>query len=240
MSVRAARPLLAPVQLVRAAHPWHALAAALVLGGVALASGRAPREAGLVVLTVLVGQAVIGWHNDLVDRARDAAHERAEKPLATGPLDPGSVWFALSCGVLCLVPLALGSGLTAGSAYLLSVAAALLGNVALRRTALSWVPWAASYGLLPAFLSYGGWGGQTEGDPPTILVTVLAALLGIAVHFLLALPHLVEDNADGLRHLPLRIALRTSARQLLWISIVVTVFLATSLLVAGATVGLRQ
>jgi hypothetical protein len=142
--------------------------------------------------------------------------------------------------VLCLVPLALGSGLTAGSAYLLSVAAALLGNVALRRTALSWVPWAASYGLLPAFLSYGGWGGQTEGDPPTILVTVLAALLGIAVHFLLALPHLVEDNADGLRHLPLRIALRTSARQLLWISIVVTVFLATSLLVAGATVGLRQ
>jgi 4-hydroxybenzoate polyprenyltransferase len=229
-----------PVQLVRAAHPLHALATAIGLGGAALTSGRALREAGLVAATVLVGQAVIGWHNDLVDRRRDAAHERPGKPLATGSLDPGSVWFALACGVLVVVPLALGNGVIAGCSYLLAVATALLGNVVLRRTPFSWLPWAAAFGLLPAFLSYGGWGGQSDGDPPTVVVTVLAALLGVAVHFLLALPDLVDDNADGLRHLPLRLALRIGAPRLLWISIATTLFLAGALVVAAATVGLRQ
>jgi 4-hydroxybenzoate polyprenyltransferase len=240
MSVLAAGPINGPAQLVRAAHPLHAVATATILGGAALVSGRAPREAGLVAATVLVGQAVVGWHNDLVDRSRDAAHERPGKPLASGSLDPGSVWFALACGVLLVVPLALGSGITAGCSYLLAVAVALLGNLVLRRTAFSWLPWAASFGLLPAFLSYGGWGGQSDGDPPMVAVTVLAALLGVAVHFLLALPDLVDDNADGLRHLPLRVALRTGAPRLLWITVAVTVFLAASLVVALATVGLRQ
>ena len=160
--------------------------------------------------------------------------------MASGAVEPGSVWFAIACGVLLVVPLALGSGITAGCAYLLSVAAALLGNVVLRRSAFSWLPWAAAYGLLPAFLSYGGWGGRTEGDPPTVVLTVLAALLGVAVHVLLALPDLVDDNADGLRHLPLRVALRIGAPRLLVITIVVTVFLAASVVVAGLTVGLRQ
>jgi len=240
VSVLAAGPVQLPVQLVRAAHPLHALATALVLGGAALVSGRPLREGVLVAATVLVGQAVVGWHNDLVDRHRDAAHARPGKPLATGSLEPGTVWFAVACGVLLVVPLALGSGVTAGCAYLLSVAVALLGNVALRRTAWSFLPWAVSYGLLPAFLSYGGWGGQADGDPPTVVMTVLAALLGVAVHVLLALPDLVDDNADGLRHLPLRLALRTGAPRLMVVTIVVTVFLAASIVVAGLTVGLRQ
>jgi 4-hydroxybenzoate polyprenyltransferase len=229
-----------PVLLVRAAHPRQGLVTAVVLGVAALVSGRPLREAALVAATVLVGQTLIGWHNDLVDRGRDAAHDRAGKPVATGALEPGNTWFAVACGVLLLVPLALGNGVTAGAAYLIAVAIALLGNVLLRRSAFSWLPWAAAFGLLPAFLSYGGWGGQTEGDPPTIVMTVLAALLGVAVHFLLALPDLVADNEDGLRHLPLRIALHTGAPRLLWISIVVAVFVAASLMVAGLTVGLRQ
>ena len=49
-------------------------------------------------------------------------------------------------------------------------------------------------------------------------MTVLAALLGVGIHFLDALPDLVEDNETGVRHLPLRIALRTGAPRLLWIS----------------------
>jgi 4-hydroxybenzoate polyprenyltransferase len=229
-----------PVQLVRAAHPLHALVTALVLGGAAYLSGRPWREAALVALTVLVGQAVIGWHNDLVDQRRDRAHERPGKPIASGALDGGSVWFAVTCGVLLVVPLALGNGVTAGSAYLLSLAVAVVGNVVLRRTAFSWVAWAVSFGLLPAFLSYGGWGGQAEGDPPTIVMTVLAALLGVGVHFLLALPDLVDDNADGMRHLPLRVALRTGAPRLLLIAGTATAFVAAAIVVAGLTVGLRQ
>ncbi len=229
-----------PVQLVRAAHPLQGLVTAVVLAGAAVASGRALREAALVGATVLVGQAVLGWHNDIVDRRRDAARDRTDKPVASGDLEVGNAWFAVACGVLLVVPLALGNGVTAGSAYLISLAVGLLGNLVLRGSAFSWLPWAAAYGLLPAFLSYGGWGGAAEGDPPTLVMTALAALLGVAVHFLLALPDLVADNENGMRHLPLRVALRTGAPRLLWICIVVTAFLAASLVVAGLTVGLRQ
>jgi 4-hydroxybenzoate polyprenyltransferase len=229
-----------PVQLVRAAHPLQALLTSLGLAAAATASGRPLREVALVAATVLVGQAVLGWHNDVVDRRRDAAHDRAGKPVAAGLLEPGTAWFAIACGVLLVVPLALGNGVIAGSAYLASVAVALLGNVALRRSALSWLPWAAAYGLLPAFLSYGGWGGASEGDPPTVLMSLLAALLGVAVHFLLALPDLVVDNEDGLRHLPLRVALRTGAPRLLWLTIGSTALLAAAVVVTGLVVGLRR
>ncbi len=115
-----------------------AVFAALALGVAALADGRPAREAALVAATVLVGQAVLGWHNDLVDRRRDAGHHRAGKPLASGALEPGMVWFAVACGVLLLAALALGNGVTAGCAYLLSVGVSLTGNLALRRTAFSW------------------------------------------------------------------------------------------------------
>ena len=97
-----------------------------------------------------------------------------------------------------------------------------------------------SFALLPAFLSYGGWGGSATGNPPEVTITVLAGLLGIGVHFLRALPGLVHDNEDGLRHLPLRLALKMGATRLLILSSVYTAAVLVALLVAGASVGLAQ
>jgi len=231
---------LGPVLLVRAAHPRQALLTAVGVTVVAALAGRTTRELGLVFLTVLVGQAVIGWHNDLVDRTRDQANEAPGKPLAAGTLDPGTVWFALACAVLLVVPLALSNGVTAGSAYLLAMAVGLMGNVSFRRGLLSWVTWAASYALYPAFLSYGGWGGDYLGEAPEITITVLAGLLGVCVHILRALPGLVADNREGQRHLPLRIALRTGAPRLLWITIALTVLVVAGLAFEGTRVGLTQ
>ena len=142
--------------------------------------------------------------------------------------------------MLLVVPLALSNGVTAGSAYLLAMAIGLLGNVSFRRGLLSWVTWAASYALYPAFLSYGGWGGDHVGEAPEITITVLAALLGVCVHVLRALPGLVADNREGQRHLPLRIALRTGAPRLLWITIALTVLVVAGLVVEGTRVGLTQ
>ncbi|MCW2738148.1 MAG: hypothetical protein JWN97_2792, partial [Nocardioides sp.] len=164
----------------------------------------------------------------------------AGKPVAQDRLDPGTVWFALICGVLLVVTLSVANGVTAGSAYLLSLVAGLMGNVVLRTGLLSWVPWAVSFALYPAFLSYGGWGGDAHGDPPEIAITVLAALLGIGVHVLVALPGLVADNEDGQRHLPLRIALRIGAAKLLVLACVYTGLVIVGLLVAGNAVGLSQ
>ena len=229
-----------PVLLVRAAHPRQALLTAAGMGVAAALAGRSAREVGLVAGTVLVGQVVLGWHNDLVDRRRDVAHERENKPVAAGLLDPGTVWFALACAVLALVPLAIANGVVAGLCYLLAVAIGLAGNLVLRGGWLSWLPWAASYALLPAFLSYGGWGGEARGNPPEVLVTVLAALLGVGVHVLVALPRLVADHEDGLRHLPLRLGLRLGAAKVLVLASVWTAVVVAALLLAGHAVGLSQ
>jgi 4-hydroxybenzoate polyprenyltransferase len=242
---RAQRPRTGPghltsVQLLVAAHPRQALVTALVLAAAATLAGRRPLEVGLVLVTVLTGQAVLGWHNDLVDRERDRDTQAPGKPVADGRLDPGTVWFALACAVLLLVPLAVANGVIAASAYLIGLAVALLGNVVLRGTVLSWLPWAVQFGLYPAFLSYGGYGGAHRGDPPEIAMTVLAALLGVGVHVLRALPGLVPDNRAGLRHLPLRIALRTGAPRLLLLASLYTGAVSVALLLVARAVGIAR
>jgi hypothetical protein len=231
---------MTPVLLLRAAHPRQGLVTATGLAVAAAISGRAGREVGLVFATVLVGQAILGWHNDLVDHRRDARRLPSGKPIADGYLDPGTAWFALICGVLLVVPLAISNGVTAGSLYLATVALGLVGNVVLRGGWFSWVPWAAAYAGYPAFLSYGGWGGEAVGNPPEAAMVVLAAALGVGVHVLCALPGLVPDHEDGLRHLPLRVALRIGATRLLVLALAWTVLAVAGLLVVGNTIGLSR
>lgn len=226
--------------LVAAAHPRQAIATSVGVGVVAALAGRPTREVGLVMLTVLVGQVILGWHNDLVDRQRDARHGVPRKPIADGRLDPGTAWFAVACGVLLVVPLSVANGVTAGSAYLLALAVGLLGNVVLRKGVLSWLPWAAQFALYPAFVSYGGWGGDAMGNPPVIAMTVLAALLGVGVHFLRALWGLVPDNADGWTYLPLRAGLKLGASRLLLVVSVYCLLVVVALCVTGTYVGLEQ
>src|SRR5436190_1136110 len=81
----------------------------------------------------------------------------------------------------------------------------LVGNRWGRSGVLSWLPWAVSFALYPSYLSYGGWGGDAHGDPPTIAMTALAAALGVGAHVLTSLSGLVDDRAAGRRHLPLRL-----------------------------------
>ena len=157
-----------------------------------------------------------------------------------GWVDPGTVSFAVACAVLLVVPLSMANGTAAGIAYLASVLSMWMYNFFFKRTWFSWLPYAVSFALLPAFLSYGGLGGGLHGGPPTLVMTGLAAALGVAVHFLTALPDLVEDNETGVRHLPLRIALRTGAPRLLWISTAFTALVAVGIVIAALTVGLRQ
>jgi 4-hydroxybenzoate polyprenyltransferase len=232
---------LTPLLILRAAHPRQALITALALTVTAALAGRPSRELLLVFGTVLVGQTCLGWFNDLIDRDRDARHQAAGKPVADGRLDPGTLWFVLAIGVFLVVPLAVANGVYAGSAYLLSLAAAVLGSwIWVRKRFLSWVPWAASFGLFPAFLSYGGWGGQDNGSPPEISVTVLAAGLGIGVHFLRALWGLVPDQADGWTYLPLRFGRRLGASRLLWAAGLYTAATLVALAFAATSVGLAQ
>lgn len=230
-----------PVALIRAAHPRQALLTAAVLTGGAAMAGRTLAEVGLVAATVLVGQVILGWHNDVVDEKRDRDHARQDKPIALGHLERGTVTYAIAVAVLLVVPLSIANGIEAGLTHLGILAIALLTNAGLlRRSRFSYLPWMATYGLFPAFLSYGGWAGEGAGGPPTIALTVLAALLGIGVHVLRSLPGLVDDNKDGLTSFPLRIALRTGAPRLLLVAGVYTAAVSAGILIAALRVGLVQ
>ena len=226
--------------LALAGHPAPALAMTVGLALAAALTGRSGREVLLVAATVLTGQLTVGWIDDAVDRDRDRQVGRQDKPVAMGWVDPGTVGFAVACTVLLVVPLSMANGTAAGIAHLAAVLSAWMYTFFFKLTPFSWLPYAVSFGLLPAFLSYGGLGGGLHGAPPTLVMTGLAALLGVGVHFLAALPDLVEDNQTGVRHLPLRIALRTGATRLLWISTAFTALVATGIVVAALTVGLRQ
>ncbi len=190
--------------------------------------------------TVLTGQLTVGWLNDVVDRDRDREVGRLDKPVAMGWIDPGTVTFAIAVAVLAVIPLSIANGTYAGLAHLGAVASAWLYNLWFKKSVLSPLPYIVSFGLLPAFLSYGGLGGGMHGSPPTWAMTVLAALLGIGIHFLNTLPDLVQDNETGVRHLPLRIALKIGAPALLWISVTYTALVAAGIFVAGLTVGIGQ
>jgi 1,4-dihydroxy-2-naphthoate octaprenyltransferase len=231
---------LTPVLLVRAAHPRQALLTSAGLALAAWLSDRPAREVGLVALTVLVGQTLLGWDNDLVDEHTDREDERLTKPLVGGGLDRGTLGFALACAVLLVIPLSLSSGIEAGVAYLLSLVVGMLGNRVLRNGRFSWVAWAVAFALYPAYLSYGGWGGGAEGHPPTIAMTVAAAFLGVGVHVLASLRGLVDDNRAGRRHLPLRLALRVGAPRLLFIATLFCAVVVAAIAVIGSTVGLSQ
>lgn len=224
------------VLLLLAAQPRHVISMAIGLGTAAAVTGRPLREVGLVVATVLVGQAIIGWADDLTDRRRDERH-RPDKPLVRG-LDPGTVWFALTCAVLLVVPLAVAHGRRAGLAYLAVVAVSAVGDRYLHARVLSFLPWMVSFALYPAFLAYGGWNGVGTTTPPTVAMTALAAALGLGLHLLYALPGLVQDHEEGERSLPMVLALRTGTPRLLLAAGVFTVLVAVGLVIAGGTVGL--
>jgi 4-hydroxybenzoate polyprenyltransferase len=223
--------------LVRAAHPRQAVATAAVLGTAAAVAGRPLREVALVAGTVLVGQAGLGWADDLADRRRDERH-RPDKPLSGGSLDPGTVWFALTCAVLLVVPLAISHGRRAGLAYLALLVLAAVGDRLLHARVLSFLPWTASFALYPAFLAYGGWNGVGTETPPTVAMTALAAALGLGVHVLTALPGLVHDHEEGERSLPLVLALRTGTPRLLLVASVFTALVSVAILITGRTAGL--
>ncbi|MFD0805527.1 UbiA family prenyltransferase [Nocardioides caeni] len=231
---------VAAVQLLQAAHAKQAITTALAMGLVAAIAGREAREAGVVLVTVLVGQTILGWHNDIVDRQRDHAHGLTGKPLAMGRITPDTVWYAIIVATLLLVPLAITTGIRAGCLYLASVAVGMLGNVLLRTGIFSWWSWAVSFALLPAYLSYGGWGGQAVGSAPETSIVVLSALLGVGVHFMRSVWGLVADHEDGWTYLPLRLGLKLGATRLLALSTLATAIIAILLAVMGAKVGLSR
>jgi 4-hydroxybenzoate polyprenyltransferase len=160
-----------------------------------------------VVLAVLAGQLFVGWSNDYLDRRLDAEAGREDKPLARGELEPRTVAIAAAVALVAVIPLSLASGLPAAAVHLAAIASATAYNLRLKATWLSAVPYALSFGLLPAFVTLG----LSPPHWPPAWVMLAAALIGVGGHFAQARPDVEHDRRQGVRGLPERTGDRGSA-----------------------------
>ena len=189
------------VALLRAAHAPPTIAVTALATAIAATSGRDLRGTALVAAAVLTGQLSIGWCNDLVDRDRDRAAGRTDKPVATGALTPRVVTLACAGAAAACIPLSLASGWRAGLCHLIGVAGGWAYDLGLKRTLLSWLPYATSFALLGAFLALG-----LPGHPaPHGWLLAAGALLGVGAHFLNVVPDLDDDLRSGVLGLPQRL-----------------------------------
>lgn len=187
--------------LLRAAHAEPTAAVTALVSALAAAWGRDLGGTALVGLAVLSGQLSVGWSNDVIDLPRDLTAGRLDKPLVTGALSRRAVAVAAGCAMLLCVPLSLACGLLSGAAHLAGVAAAWAYNLGVKRTVLSWLPYALGFALLPAFVTLG-----LPGHPrPPLWLLGAGALLGVGAHAANVLPDIDADLAAGVRGLPQRL-----------------------------------
>lgn len=187
--------------LLRACHPEPTAAVTAMSVGLAAASGRSGAGVAAVGAAVLAGQLSVGWHNDWVDAERDRVRRRTAKPVAAGAVGRRTVGLAAGTAAAACVPLSLLSGWRAGAAHLVAVALAWAYNARLKATALSWLPYAASFALLVAFVALG----RAPQRAPAWWALLAAALLGVGAHLANVVPDLDDDAATGVRGLPHRL-----------------------------------
>ena len=186
------------VALLKATHlvPSLAVASFAVLYGLGLELQ--PQRVVLVGLAVLTQQFSVGLSNDWLDYERDSRVQRKDKPVATGQLAITTVRnFSFLSALLSLV-FAFSLGVAAG---LLMIPMLLIGwsyNLGLKANALSALPYALGFGILPMFVALS----FQEPTLPAYWVVAVAALLGISAHFANVLPDLFEDKETGVKALP--------------------------------------
>lgn len=201
------RPAPSPVlALFAAAHGGPALAVTAVGGLLALRGDLHPLHAVAVTAGLFTGQLTIGWGNDLLDRRRDLAVGRTDKPLVTGALPVGLVGRALAWAALACLVLSVLAGWRSALGLFLITGAGHLYNLGLKSTRWSWAPYACASGTLPSVVTL------AEPIPhwAPFWMTGAGATLGVGAHLLNALPDLADDKRTGVRGLPHRIGERLS------------------------------
>ncbi len=192
--------------LARSTHPGPGIAVTIVAVLLGIAVGLEPWRVALLGFALLFDQASVGLSNDWIDADRDRAVRRADKPVARDEIGVGTVraaaWITAAAAILLTLPL----GLPATAAHLIALASAWAYNAVLKNSPFSVVPYALSFGLLPAIASLA----RPVPALPAWWVFAAGALLGVAAHFANVLPDLDDDRRTGIRGLPHRLGLRAS------------------------------
>ena len=189
------------VALMLASHPGPTVVVTAVATVLGVGLGYPPGRLAVLAVAILFGQLSIGWSNDWLDAARDAAVERRDKPAARGaiavPVVRASAFIALVAGIGVTLPL----GLAATGAHVVAIAGGWAYNLGLKKTVLSFLPFVVSFGVLPAIATLG----QAVPALPAPWVPAAGALLGVAAHVTNVLPDLADDDRTGIRGLPHRL-----------------------------------
>ncbi|WP_149202977.1 UbiA family prenyltransferase [Actinotalea subterranea] len=193
--------------LVRACHPGPTAVVTALATALAAGLGAPVTTVLAVAGAVLAGQLSIGWSNDWLDAERDALVERVGKPVVQGLVSAAGLRLAAGLALAVCTVLSLATGVVPGVVHVLAVLSGWSYNVALKRTALSWLPYAVSFGLLPAFVVL-----ALPGRPaPAAWALVAGALLGTGAHVANVLPDLEDDHRTGVHGLPHRLGRRGSS-----------------------------
>jgi len=202
---------MSAVRLVRAlalsCHPIPTLAVTAITAGLAALAGLPLGRGTLVTAAVFAGQLSIGWSNDYLDAERDRAAHRVDKPIATGSLERRLVGASAVVALLLAAALSVWLGWPGGAAALGTALCGWAYNAGLKATALSWLPYAIAFGLLPAVATLSA----LPPRWPPLWAMAAGALLGVAAHCANVLPDLADDAAGGIRGLPHRIGARATA-----------------------------
>ena len=180
---------------LRIFHPFPSALDAAATAALAAVAGGAPARVASLAGAMFLIQASIGTWNDIVDSAVDSTAGRSEKPLGSGLISRRAAGL-LACGAGAA---GLATAAMAGPAALvvasLGYGCGLVYDLALKRTAWSWLPFALGIPLLPVF----AWVGAQGNVPGRLWLLVgMAVPAGAALAISNALADSVADERGGI------------------------------------------
>jgi len=220
--------------LIRLIHP--APAAAVVTLTAALAAVLSVQAGGsavgprviLVTLSVLGSQILTGALNDWADRDRDAVVQPS-KPIPAGEVSPAAALALAGTGLVLQVVTSLPLGPTALALGILASGSAVAYNLWLSRGAASFLPYLASFGLLPVWIA-AGVGAPLER---VAAAPLLVGPFAVAAHLANTVRDFDADARIGSRNLAQRLGRRT-AFGLAWALAMATgIGVGTALIIGG-------
>ena len=195
------------VGLLKSTHPIPSFAVTTFTVLLAIGYGIPIEKLIPVGLGILFQQFSVGLSNDWLDYERDKIVGRNDKPTVRFEVSAKLVRNAsLVSAVIALV-----FAMSLGWEVLLTMVAMLVVgwsyNLGLKSNALSALPYAVGFGIVPVFVTLS----LSTPQLPLWWVMLAAGLLGIAAHFANALPDLMDDRETGVRALPHMLGQRVSA-----------------------------
>ena len=195
------------IGLLKSTHPIPSFAVTTFTVLLAFGYGIPIEKLIPVGLGILFQQFSVGLSNDWLDYERDKIVGRNDKPTVRFEVSASLVRNAsLVSAVIALV-----FAMSLGWEVLLTMVAMLVVgwsyNLGLKSNALSALPYAVGFGIVPVFVTLS----LSIPQLPLWWVMLAAGLLGVAAHFANALPDLMDDRETRVRALPHILGQRISA-----------------------------